>query len=150
MRPIVWKAVAAAAVVALLFFKLELTFEGHQLVVRWGRPPADEPVSPNEPQDDERNVTITPVAQVAPALERRVSVVSESLHVLSDVADTRERALRAEMQKLRLRLAHLERQSDRNRLDTERAVAALYTAHFRGGRLDQNPGDNSAPESTNN
>lgn len=132
-RPAVWKSAAAAALLALVLFKLEFRLDGQQLVVRWGNVPAVEKdlTTPHE-SSPTQPLPLTPVSNIGPALEQRLGVVSESLHVLADVSDTRERELQAEFSALRRRIAQLEQQADRRFVDTERAMEALYTAQFGG------------------
>jgi hypothetical protein len=126
------EAAAAAALVALVFLKLEFQLDDGQFTVRWGGPPAAETSGPTVPPQAGHDVPITPIAQTAPALERRLSIVGESLRAISDLSDSRERELKAELRAVRLRLAQLEQQANLRWEDTERAVAALYNAQFGG------------------
>lgn len=114
----------AAAVLLILFgMRLELRFEGHQVVLRWGLPPvapAPEPVPP-----------VIVRQEVQPGISaEEVQLLKELVHALAADAEASERRNLATVVRLQQRLDDMQRQTQRRWADTERDVAALYTAQF--------------------
>jgi anti-sigma factor RsiW len=121
-----WRAAAAIAAIAatvLFALRLEMRAERGQLVVRWGQP---QPVA-SAPTTVERVVVRTEPASTQ-ELEERINRVSALIQALAANMDTRD-ADQKELARLRREFAEL--QQIKKRLgQTERDVAALYTAQF--------------------
>jgi anti-sigma factor RsiW len=120
-----WRAVAVVAAAAVLFLALrvEVRADRGQLVVRWGTP---EPVAV-APAVVERVVVRSEPASTKELEERinRVSALIQALAANMDVKDDQQKEL------ARLRREFAELQQIKKRLgQTERDVAALYTAQF--------------------
>jgi anti-sigma factor RsiW len=115
-RRLACAALAAAAVLLVVFgLKLEVRLEGHQLVLRWGAPPAaPAPVRP-----------VAPAEAAASAADLRT--VRELLHLLAADVEERDRRQQQALAWLQGRLENLHGQSLERWTTTERDVRALYT-----------------------
>ena len=122
-----WRAVAVLAALAALLFlalRVEVRAERGQLVVRWGEP---QPVAVAPAPVVERVIVRSEPASTR-ELEERISRVSALIQALAANMDTKD-----DQQKelVRLRREFAELQQIKRRLgQTEREVAALYTAQF--------------------
>lgn len=121
-----WRIAAVLATAASVLFlasRLEVRADGRQLVVRWGVP---EPAAP--PTVIERTVVVRePVA--APEVDERIKTMSALIHALVVSNNDKDSEHQKELERLRKEVATL--QQIRKRLgQTERDVAALYTAQF--------------------
>jgi hypothetical protein len=114
---------AAAVLLAVVGFKLELRVEAHQLVVRWGAPteavPQPEPIAPQHA--DQADLPPAPVVS-ADEWER----MRDLIHALAADMALSNSARRQEFDNLEVRLDALQMRSQQR----DRVVAALYTAHF--------------------
>lgn len=131
-------AVTAAALAALLLLafslSLEVRWEAHQLVVRWGHPSQPTP-APSPP---------TPTVVSAPAglpanLVDDVAVTKELVRLLAADLASRDQRQQQAIVGLQLRVEVLQRQSQQRWAITERDVNALYTAYFGSKEKGANP-----------
>jgi hypothetical protein len=130
--------VAAAAALALVLGRgLEVRFEAHQLVLRWGQPP--EPTLPMPPVVEAPVVPAPAPAPptLAPELEERLRSLTALVQGLADEAVLRDDRQRQEVARLQAELALLKtdlvllRQHDVRRwAAVERDIVALYNAQF--------------------
>jgi anti-sigma factor RsiW len=122
----------AAALVLLALLRLELRVEANQLTVRWGTTPAEEVRALTPAPAPE--VVVRHETTVSPDLEERLRWMSETLHALADSLDVRDARIRQSLEgrvdTLEARLETLRRQNGQRWSETERNVAAIYTAMF--------------------
>jgi anti-sigma factor RsiW len=110
----------AAALLMALALRLEVRWESHQLVLRWGLPPVAEPQAPPVA---EALVVPRPPAEVTAADLR---LVKDLIHALAATVDERD----AKLQQLEMQLSQVQEQA-RTRWDaTERYVSALHTSQL--------------------
>jgi hypothetical protein len=108
----------AAALLVALALQMEVRWEGHQLVLRWGLPP--------EPK--------TPLVAVAPVVPRPAAeltaadlrVVKDLIHALAATIDERD----ARLQQLEMQLGQVQEQARTRWEATERYVSALHTSQL--------------------
>jgi hypothetical protein len=106
---------AAAAVLVALALKLEVHVGGHQVVVRWGPPPAVIPAP-------------APAAGAPAGVSaEELQLVKQLVHVLADDVAARDRQHQEAILWLQGRVAALQRQAQERWNATERYVSALYT-----------------------
>jgi anti-sigma factor RsiW len=121
-----WRAAAVLAAAAALLFlalRVEVRADGRQLVLRWGEP---EPVAVAPPVVERVVVRSEPAS--TKELEERINRVSALIQALASNMDAKD-IDQKELARLRREFAEL--QQIRKRLgQTERDVAALYTAQF--------------------
>ncbi|HYT93253.1 MAG TPA: zf-HC2 domain-containing protein [Gemmataceae bacterium] len=121
-RRVACGALAAAAVLLLVFgLKLEVRWEQHQLVLRWGAPPAAVPVPPPAPLE------LPPEAASAAEVRR----MRDLLHLLAAELEEREQRQQQALAWLRVRLETLQAQTREHWAATERDVRGLYTLFTR-------------------
>jgi hypothetical protein len=124
-------AVAVCGVAAALLFamvlRLELRVQAHQLVVRWGLVPNEE-----KSQEPPGAAPIEPSADpaVLATLEERVRLLDELLHAAMSDFDDRDKSRSEAVARLQRRLEEFRIQNSRRWSETERNVAAMYTALF--------------------
>jgi hypothetical protein len=121
-RAAVGLAAAAVVLLALVGLRLEVRFEAHQVVVRWGTPPevVAPPPAPVLPRED--------APRYASADE--VQLLKELVHALAADVDASQQRQETAVVRLRQRVEESHRQTQRRWIDTERNLAALYTAQF--------------------
>jgi predicted anti-sigma-YlaC factor YlaD len=127
-------ACAAAVVLIVGLSRLEVRFEGHQVVVRWGAPPL--PESPPAPVP--APVAVVPSQRIA-EIEDRINLLGELVQALSADADRRSVGRDDEIVTLRREIRDLQEQLTQLRLATDRDVAALYAAQFVSGKKGETP-----------
>lgn len=116
-------ACAAAALLLLAFgLKLELCFESHQVVLRWGPPPEERAITAPapRPREDERIA----------AHEQRLRALNELVMQLTGDVQTLDLRQQTELAQLRARVERLRQQSALQWEAAERDVAALYAERF--------------------
>jgi hypothetical protein len=113
----------AAAVLGIVAFglRLDVRLEAHQLVVRWGVPPATLPPPP-------RPAAPEPIPHALVAYADDVRLLRELIHALAADVDARDRRQQEELTQLQGRLRELQRQANVRLADTERHLAALQAA----------------------
>jgi hypothetical protein len=116
---------SAALLLLALSLHLEVRWEPHQLVVRWGLPP-EPPAGP----------TPTPAESAPPPVSPdELRLVKDLIHALAEDAADRDLRQRQVLLRLQTRLDAVQRLSELHWAAAERDVAALYTAQF--GTRDQ-------------
>jgi anti-sigma factor RsiW len=112
-----------AALVALaLGLHLEVRLEAHQVVLRWGAPPALPQVQGPRAAAAE--------APLLAAVEEQVQVLSQLIHALESDVQGRDRRHQGELARLRERLEEVRQQSLRQWTATKHQLDALDTALF--------------------
>src|SRR5262249_16574456 len=129
-------AAAAGLLLVLEFLNLEVRFDEHQLVVRWGSPPPPPVVKPQEP-------THPPVVQApptgSPVSPAEVQLLRDLIYALDADVRLRDQKQQQALSQLRSRLDSLQEKSDRRWAEAELTQRAFYTALFgprdaKGGR----------------
>jgi anti-sigma factor RsiW len=110
----------AAALLLAFGSKLEVRVDGQQVVVRWGRLPAEPPA-----------VTLPPATEPAANVDERLRLLQELAHALAADVDSQDQRQRDELTRLRAQVESLRRQTDRRWAETARDVTALYTMQTR-------------------
>jgi anti-sigma factor RsiW len=129
-------ALAAAAAVVLLGFslKLEVRVEGHQVVLRWGTPPAT-PETPTPPP-----LPHAPRRERAPAevTAADLRLVRDLIHALAADVESRDRDTQQALLRLSDRLDGLGQQAQERWASTQQLLSALTAlqleSHEQGGR----------------
>ena len=116
-------AVAAALFIALAVWNLEIRFEGHQMVVRWGAP-AEAP-APAPPQIIVRE-KIAPVEVTVADLQ----LVKDLLYAVMADMDARDTRHKEGLAVVRVRLDLMQRQALDRWTATQRLVSLLHTAQL--------------------
>ena len=107
---------------------LEFRIDGHQLVVRWGNPPTLSAVetnaepAPPPPEDNNRTA--------APHGDERIRVLNELIHALAADIESRDQQRQQDVASLKRKIALLEEDTRDQWAESERSLAALYTAQF--------------------
>ena len=116
-------AVAAALFIALAVWNLEIRFEGHQMVVRWGAP-AEAP-APAPPQIIVRE-------KIAPAevTTADLQLVKDLLYAVMADMDARDTRHKEGLAVVRVRLDLMQRQALDRWTATQRLVSLLHTAQL--------------------
>jgi hypothetical protein len=128
-------ACAAAVVLIVGLSRLEVRFEGHQVVVRWGAPP---PLPESPPAAVPAPLAVEPSQRIA-EIEDRINLLGELVQALSADADRRSVGRDDEIVTLRREIRDLQEQLTQLRLATDRDVAALYAAQFVSGKKGETP-----------
>jgi len=115
---------AAATVLLALFLNLEIRAEGHQLIVRWGKPPETAAPAPAPQPSPPTIVPVQPSVASIPAEE--LQLLKDLIHALATDAKDRDKALA----QLQIRLDVLQAQSNQRWADTQRTNRVFYTALF--------------------
>jgi anti-sigma factor RsiW len=118
---------AAALLLVSFALRLDVRFDSHQAVVRWGNPPA-EPVAPVPPATG-------PVAREARPdadTEERLRTLRELIYALKEDGDGRDQRYQQQLAELQARLQLLQLQADRRWSETEDNVSALYLLTRKG------------------
>jgi hypothetical protein len=129
-------AVALAGVAAVLlltvWFRLEVGFEGRQLVVRLGGSPAatDGQGPAREKQPAPPSLARRDPTAGAESLQERLQVMDELIHALSADMEQRDAQQQEKLTRLRDRLEALREQTHERLTQTERVVAALGAAQL--------------------
>jgi putative zinc finger protein len=117
----------AAALLLVVLLRMEIRFDAHQLVLRWGSAP---PPEAHQNPPPEPSVIVQREIVSSPDVEEQLRVIRDTLHALAGSLDTRDIQLRQTLGQLETRLETLRLQDGRRWNDTERNVAALYKAVF--------------------
>jgi hypothetical protein len=124
-------SVAAVLAAISLMWRMEIRLEHHELVVRWGAPPAGGQAAtdtlPQAPKALSRET------------EEQLRLLSELIHTLADTAEARDFRQRQELARLRVEFADFQRRIVQWIQDTERDVGALYTAHLISAKKGEKP-----------
>ena len=132
-RRIAIAAVAAAAVIVVGVFlsRIEMRFDGNQLVVRWGAvPPREEPPTPPPAPAPTPQPVVASAAPSTTDVDQQLRLLSELVQALSNDADLRDDKRQRELAALRTRVQAFQDQLTELRLTTEKDVSALYSAQF--------------------
>jgi hypothetical protein len=120
----------AAALLMVIGLRLEVRVGGNELIVRWGAPPPENPrPQPKQDSSPPAQVKDRPAPQV-PDADERLRLMNELIHALTTDIEARDVHQQQRLARLQERLDRLSDQASRWRLETERDVAALYTAQF--------------------
>lgn len=119
-------AALAALLVLTLGLNLEVRLERHQLVLRWGAPPLDEPVAPTEARIPPPGEQSVPTEE----LERRLGRLNELVQELAASVQSLELAQGQELARLRAGLNELRQQAVLQWEATGKDVDALYGDRF--------------------
>jgi hypothetical protein len=123
---------AAAAILIIGLLRLEVRVEAHQVVLRWGAPPAMPELAPQPvaPQviDEPRPVAVNPAP--TQEMENQLKLVTELTQLLASEIETRDRRQGQEIARLQGRMQELHHQMAQWRVATERDVAALYAGQY--------------------
>jgi Putative zinc-finger len=119
-------ACAAAVVLIVVLSRLEVRFEGHQVVVRWGAPPT----LPEQPPNPVPVPVAAAPSQRIAEIEERINLLGDLVQALSADADRRSVQRDNEVIALQREIIDLQQQLTQLRLATDRDVAALYAAQF--------------------
>jgi hypothetical protein len=137
LRRVCIAAIACAAAVVLVvgLSRLEVRFESHQLVVRWGTPP---------PLPEQPPVPIPPPVVVAPLpiiaeIEERITLLGDLVQALSTDSDRLNARRDDEVVALQREIVELQQQLTQLRLATDKDVAALYAAQFVSRKKGETP-----------
>ena len=137
LRRVCFAAVACAAAVVLIvgLSRLEVRFEGHQVVVRWGTPPPlpEPPPAPVLPP-----VAVAPSPRIA-EIEERINLLGDLVQALSADSDRRSALRDDEVVAMRREIVDLQQQLAQLRLATDKDVAALYAAQFVSRKKGETP-----------
>jgi Putative zinc-finger len=119
---------AAALVVFALLPALEVRVDAHQIVVRWGAPPAVEmpPMLVQAPTPSPPPAETRP----APAVEEQVQLLSQLIQALATDVQDRDRQQQQELARLQERLQYVQQQTLQQWTATKTQVDALDTAVF--------------------
>jgi hypothetical protein len=127
-----WRRLALAACAALaagllvaVCLNLEVRLEKHQVVLRWGEPPAADEPTPPAPQ------TIIVQNGLGPEDQRRLRALQELVETLAVDAETRDLERQQELDRLRASLAELRRQAVLHWEEAEQDVSALLAHQSR-------------------
>jgi anti-sigma factor RsiW len=115
-------AVAAASILVALLLNLEVRVEGHQLVLRWGSPPALPERIVDQPSE------VNPEATAA--LQAQLVVLTQLAQGLTETAAGRDAKQRKELTQIRDNVRDLQRQLGYRLNSIERDQSALYAAVF--------------------
>jgi hypothetical protein len=136
LRRLCIAAVACAAAVVLVvgLSRLEVRFEGHQLVVRWGAPPPlpEQPPAPIPPP-------VAAASQRIADIEERITLLGDLVQALSADSDRRSASRDEEVIALQKEIIDLQQQLTQLRLATDKDVAALYAAQFVSRKKGETP-----------
>jgi anti-sigma factor RsiW len=126
--------VAAAVAVLAVGLRLDVRLEAHQVVVRWGTPPAavEAPPAPNVPVTPEAAISKVTAESPPPSagVEEQVRIVSELVQLLATDLEARDQRQQQALARLQARLQILQQQNAQWRLATEHDMDALYAAQF--------------------
>ena len=125
-------ALAGCAAVGLLLvvagLRVEVHVDAHQLTLRWGGAPAADavpvPRGPDAPPPE------APEGRSSADVERRLELMSRLIHALNEDLEERDVHQRQALQRVQARLDELQFQGNARWGETERNIAALYTAQF--------------------
>lgn len=138
-----WKQIAfamtAAAIVLAFALNVEFRIDGQQLIVRWGNLPAQQQ---QEAVVSRRPATIGPVDErvaVLPNLNERIRVLDDLVHALAEEVNSHGRQQRDSLSSLQTRLRVLEQDARNYRAESDRSLAALYTAYFQNDSQGEKP-----------
>jgi hypothetical protein len=120
---------AAAAVLFLLFgLGLEVRVEAHQVVLRWGTPPA---ATPDAPAPDHQAQVPPEQPPPAPAVTAdQVRTLQQLVQALAEDAQERDYRTQQQVDQLQASLRQFQQQQALRCGAVERDVAALYSAQF--------------------
>ena len=121
----------AAALLVVIGLRLEVRVGANELTFRWGAQPPDNPQpQPKQHPGPPAQVKDRPAPPVVPNTEERLRLMNELIHALTNDIEARDVHQQQRLARLQERLDRLSDQASRWRLETERDVAALYTAQF--------------------
>jgi predicted anti-sigma-YlaC factor YlaD len=127
-----WTAAAvcglAAALLLVVLLRLEVRVQAHQVVLSWG--PASPAEATSLPVEAVQTVIVRHENGLSPELEEQLRVARATLHALADNQDSRDARLQERVAELETRLERMRFQDGQRWSETERSVAAMYTALF--------------------
>jgi hypothetical protein len=118
----------AAALLLVVLLRLELRFDVHQLVIRWGKVPKEEPLV--QQQTPEPKVIVHREIVANPELEEQLRVLRDMVHALAGSQEARDAQLRQVMGLMQARFESLQLQDSRRWSENDRNFATLYKAVF--------------------
>ena len=116
--------IGIAAAVLVLTLRVDVRFDQKQIILGWGKPEPERIAAPPPP-------IVVRTESILPAeLDERIAVLTNLIHVLAANVETNDRDRADELARMRLEVASLHQQSERQRKEMERTLQALYTAQF--------------------
>ena len=118
----------AAALLLVVLLRLELRFDAHQLIVRWGEVPQEQPLV--QQPTPEPKVIVQREIVPNPEIDEQLRVLRDTVHALAGSLETRDAQLRLVLDQMGTRFATLQMQDSRRWSENDRQFAALYRAVF--------------------
>jgi len=118
----------AAALLLVVLLRLELQLDAHQLIVRWGEVPQEQPLV-RQPTSEPKVIVQREIV-LTPEIDEQLRVLRDTVHALAGSLETRDAQLRLVLDQMGTRFATLQMQDSRRWSENDRQFAALYRAVF--------------------
>jgi hypothetical protein len=119
----------AAALLLVVLLRLEIRFDAHQLVLRWGDASKEQPLIERQPAP-EPTVIVQREVVTNPEVEEQLRVIRDMVHALAGSLDTRDARVWKAVGQVETRLEALRLQDTRRWSENDRYISALYKTIF--------------------